>query len=266
MTRITLLTDFGTADGYAAAVKGVLATLAPGAVVDDASHEIPPGDVEAAAWALASYWHLYPPGTVHLVVVDPGVGGARRPLAARVDDRYFVAPDNGVLTRVFAERTNARVVEIRARGAMRAAVSNTFHGRDVFAPAAAWLARGDAFDGLGPAIRDPHLLPIPAPRISGDAAEGEVVHVDRYGNLITNIPETWVLGAIEVNIEGRPLGPLRRTYVEVEPGELVAVVGSAGMLEVAARDGSAAGVLGLGRGARVHVQRGGERRAGGAGG
>ncbi|HWV57870.1 MAG TPA: SAM-dependent chlorinase/fluorinase [Longimicrobiales bacterium] len=255
MNRVTLLTDFGTRDGYVAAVKGVLASMAPGVIIDDAGHDVPPGDVEAAAWALAAYWQLYPPETVHLVIIDPGVGGARRPLAARVRDRYFVAPDNGVLTRVLADTTGARIVEIRNRAAMRSTVSHTFHGRDIFAGAAAWLARGDALDDLGPSATEPHRFTLPVPRIGHDAVEGEVVHVDRYGNLITNISEAWALGATEITLGEWQVGAVRRTYADVAPGAPVALIGSVGLLEIAVRDGCAAEVLGAGRGTPVCVHR-----------
>src|SRR5690606_8452553 len=164
VTRITLLTDFGTADGYVAAMKGVIAARAPGVVVDDASHDVPPGDVAAAAWTLSRYWNLYPPGTVHVVVVDPGVGSERRALAAEVDGRLFVAPDNGVLTWVLAEAGDAAVVAIEAARLFRTPVSATFHGRDVFAPVAAELARRagagpsrfrEVLADLGPEVADP---------------------------------------------------------------------------------------------------------------
>lgn len=257
MRRITLLTDFGTADGYVGAVKGVIADRAPEAHVDDVSHDIPPGDIRAAAWALASYWRLYPPGTVHVAVVDPGVGGSRRALAAEVDERYFVAPDNGVLTRVLDDAGAATVVEIRHAGAMRATVSATFHGRDLFATAAAWLARGEPLDELGPAVADPVRLSLPQPTLGVETATGEVAHVDRFGNLITNIPSAWVRGAVGVSLAGVEVGPLRTTYVDVAPGELVALVGSAGLLEIAVRDGRASDVLGAGVGAPVVVRRSG---------
>lgn len=252
--RVTLLTDFGTGDGYVGAIKGVIASIAPAAPIDDASHDIPPGDVAAAAWTLARYWRLYPPGTVHLVVVDPGVGGDRRPLAAEVDGRLFVAPDNGVLTRVLAEAAPGGIFLIANERYRRSRVSATFHGRDLFAPAAAYLAQGIAPAELGPPVSDPVLLPLREPVRSGNRAIGEVVHVDRFGNLITNLPATWLAGAVDVRITGRSVGPLRRAYVGAAPGDLLALVGSADLLEVAARDASAAALLGVGRGETVIVE------------
>jgi len=260
--RITLLTDFGTADGYVAAMKGVLAERAPGAAVDDATHEIAPGDVTAAALALSRYWRLYPPGTVHVAVVDPGVGSGRRALAGLADGRYLVAPDNGLLTRVLDEAADVALVAIENPAHMRHPVSATFHGRDIFAPAAAWLASAGAgrpdparLAELGPAVRDPVRLPWPRPwRDAHGAAHGTVVHVDRFGNLITNLPRDWAPPGGAVRVDGVEVGPVRRTYADVPPGGLVALVGSAELLEVAVRDGSAAARLGKGRGAEVVVE------------
>jgi len=277
--RVTLLTDFGTADGYAAAMAGVIAAVAPAALVEHASHEIPPGDIGAAALALSRYAFLYPPGTVHLVVVDPGVGTDRRALAARIDGRFFVAPDNGVLTRVLEPRpgetgvagatgatgaTGAALVELvelveldPGRLDLTEPLSDTFHGRDLFAPAAARLARGDALEFLGHAFSgNPALLPWPRPERSDARIIGAVIQVDRFGNLITNIAASWLVGAgsgTRVEVEGVSAGELRRTYGDVAPGELLALRGSLGLLEVSVRDGSAADRLEAGRGARVTV-------------
>nr|PZN90793.1 MAG: hypothetical protein DIU52_06120 [bacterium] len=265
VTRITLLTDFGTADGYVAAMKGVIAARAPGVVVDDASHDVPPGDVAAAAWTLSRYWNLYPPGTVHVVVVDPGVGSERRALAAEVDGRLFVAPDNGVLTWVLAEAGDAAVVAIEAARLFRTPVSATFHGRDVFAPVAAELARRagagpsrfrEVLADLGPEVADPVRLPLPRPHRGPDHIAGEVIHVDRFGNLITNVPGEWLAPGARIRVAGGSAAPLVRTYADVAPGALAALVGSAGMLEVSVRDGSAAERLGVGRGASVRVEPG----------
>ncbi len=254
MPVVTLLTDFGTGDGYAASLKGVIASLCPEARVDDASHEIPPGDIEAGTWALGRYWRLYPPGTVHLAVVDPGVGTERKALAVRADERWLVAPDNGVLTRVLDEASAWAAVAIQERRWLREPVSRTFHGRDVFAPAAAHLAAGVPLEELGPAVRDPVRLALPGFTIAPEAIVGAVVHVDRFGNLVTNIPETWASSG-RIRVGGREVGALRRTYGEVAPGEVLALVGSAGLLEISVRGGSAAAVLGLGRGAEVRVER-----------
>ena len=253
MRRITLLTDFGTADGYVAAMKGVIASIAPETIVDDAAHDIPPGDVDAAAFALARYWRLYPPGTVHVVVVDPGVGTGRRAIAARVDGRFCVAPDNGVLSRVLDEVPAEAIVSIENPALRRDVVSATFHGRDIFAPAAAHLARGTALDAFGPPVDDPVLLPIPRPERLGRGIRGHVVAVDRFGNLITNVRGDWVDAGARVVVAGRDVGPLRRTYADVPPGGVLALVGSTGLVEVSVHGGSAAQELAAGRGTIVTI-------------
>jgi S-adenosyl-L-methionine hydrolase (adenosine-forming) len=251
--RVTLLTDFGTADGYAAAMKGVMASITPSVIIDDAAHDILPGDVRAAAWAVAAYWRRYPRGTVHVVVVDPGVGSGRRALALECDGRFLTGPDNGVFTRVLAEATAVCCVALENRAVMGDVVSSTFHGRDVFAPAAAHLARGFDFAALGPPVADPVCFTLPQPVLEEHgSARGEVVHVDRFGNLISNLPADLVAGAA-VRIAGTPV-PLVRTYADAAPGELLAVVGSRALLEVAVRDGSAAQRLGCGVGAAVTLR------------
>lgn len=256
MTRVTLLTDFGTADGYAAAMAGVLAAAAPDAVVESASHEIDPGDVYAAALSLSRYARQYPEGTVHVVVVDPGVGTSRRPLAARVDGRFYVAPDNGALSLVLRGAGRVEIVEILEPGIVGDDVSATFHGRDIFAPAAGYLARGEPLEELGPPVHDPKLLSIPEPERADGTLRGEVVHIDRFGNLITNIPGEWLGGSTEearVTVGRELIGPVRRTYGDVAAGALVALVGSIGLLEVSVRDGSAARRLDVDRGTPVTV-------------
>lgn len=254
MRRVTLLTDFGTVDGYAAAMAGVVASRARTAVVEHASHDIPPGDILAAALGLHRYAVLYPEGTVHVVVVDPGVGTARRPLAARIDARFYVAPDNGVLTLVLQRAESVEIVAVTEPGILRAA-SATFHGRDIFAPTAARLAQGAELAGLGEAVLDPALLSIPQPQRTDTGARGEILAADRFGNLITNIPAGWLESttdaAAQVTVAGQAAGPLRRTYGDVARGELVALIGSLGFLEISVRDGSAAARLGVGRGAEV---------------
>lgn len=252
--RIILLSDFGTVDGYPAAMRGVISTIAPGAVVADATHEIASGDVAAAAYVLARYARFHPPGTIHVAVVDPGVGSTRRALAARIDDQFYVAPDNGLLTRVLQHASSSRVVTIEAEAYRQRDVSATFHGRDIFAPAAAWLARGLPLDRLGAPIDDPVLLDLLQPQRIGDHVQGVVEYIDRFGNLITNIPAAWLDGSARVTIRGRDVGPLCTTYSDAMPGSPLALTGSDGMLEIAVRDGSAAAFLGVERNAAVDVR------------
>ena len=245
---ITLLTDFGTADGYVAEMKGVLFSLAPDTEIVDLSHDIPPQDVELARLTVARYWRRFPSGTVHLVLVDPGVGTARACLAVESEARYLVGPDNGVLSPALL-LPGARVVALP----VPLAAARTFHGRDVFAPAAAALAMGQVLDALGVAVDAPVVRRTKeAVRREDGAVVGEVIAIDRFGNAITNL-----LGARSgvVAAAGRPI-PIRGTYADVAPGAPVAISGSTGLLEIAVREGSAAASLGLVRGAAVVWYRG----------
>lgn len=254
MTHVTLLTDFGTRDGYVAAMKAVLASLAPEAQVSDAAHDLAQGDVHGGAIALLRYWRLYPPGSVHVVVVDPGVGTRRRAVAVHADGRFLVGPDNGVLSWALADAQRRRAVEIRQPVAGAPDASATFHGRDVFAPAAAHLARGEAVDSLGPPADDLVRLPRPVHEPAAGMVRGVVLAVDRFGNLITNIPAASLPPRVNVLVEDRDVGPLRRTYGDVEAGDVLALIGSLDTLEVSVRDGSAAQALGVERGAAVEAR------------
>jgi S-adenosylmethionine hydrolase len=242
---ITLLTDFGTADGYVGEMKGVLASLAPHAAVVDITHDVVPHDVEGARLALARYWRRFPDGTVHLVVVDPGVGGARDALAVSSEGRFFVGPDNGVLSPALLHG-DARCVSI----AIPAGAAPTFHGRDVFAPAAAHLATGASLESLGDTAEHPVIRRTPeATRRDDGAVQGEVITVDRFGNAVTNL---LAMRGGQVKVAGLSLA-LRRTYADAASGEAIALVGSSGLVEIAVRDGSAAEELGLKRGSAVEL-------------
>jgi S-adenosylmethionine hydrolase len=240
---VTLLTDFGTADGYVAEIKGVLLTQLPDVTIVDVTHEVPAHDVESARLTVARYWRRFPRGTVHLAIVDPGVGGTRAAMAVESDGRLLLGPDNGVLSPALLA-SGARAVRL---GVPQRA-SATFHGRDVFAPAAARLALGVALDDLGEPMHEPLVRRTPeARRLADGGVEGVVIAIDRFGNAITNL---LTLGTGAIEIEGRAL-PLRRVYEDVEPGAPVALVGSNGLVEIAVREGSAAERLGIRRGARV---------------
>lgn len=243
---ITLLTDFGTSDPYVGEMKGVLATRAPAATLIDISHTVPPGQVRTAAYLLGRAWHRFPPGTVHLVVVDPGVGTGRRALALAAHGHWFVAPDNGVLSPVLSPDHFPWLLPVPDGAAP------TFHGRDLFAPAAAALANGTPLTELGTPLSDPPvLLAPPTLRHEGKTIIGEVIHVDRFGNLITNLtPETVPPYAV-FEVEGVVVGPVRQTYGDVSRGELLAYRGAGGEIEIAVRDGSAATRLGIGAGGKV---------------
>jgi S-adenosylmethionine hydrolase len=245
---ITLLTDFGTADGYVAEMKGVLLSLAPDATVVDLSHDIPPQDIELARLTVARYWRRFPEGTVHVAVVDPGVGTSRRCVAVESDRRFLVGPDNGILSPALL-LSGARAAAL----AVPPSASRTFHGRDVFAPVAAALAQGTPLDSLGAPLDAPVVRRTrEAVRRDDGAVVGEVIAIDRFGNAITNL-----LGARSgvVAAGGRPV-PIRGTYADVALGAPVAISGSSGLLEIAVREGSAAATLGLTRGAPVVWYRG----------
>jgi len=258
---VTLLSDFGGAEAYAGAMKGAVLAANEAARVIDITHDAPAHDVGAAAWLLRGAYRYFPAGTVHVAVVDPGVGSARRPIAARAGDWYFVGPDNGVLTWPLRYESPAEVVVLEAPRYMRADVSSTFHGRDIFAPVAGHLAAGVPLARFGPRIDEPVLLDLPQERISEDAFSGDVVSINRIGNLITNIAGAALLAWLaetpgRVELCGKTVD-LRRTYSDAEAGILVALIESSGMLEVAVREGSAAERLGAGRGTPVRVTRAG---------
>jgi S-adenosylmethionine hydrolase len=256
---IALLTDFGTRDHYAGTMKGVALGICPDITFVDISHDVPPHDVVAGALELAAAYKYFPAGTIFLVVVDPGVGSTRRGIAADTGDYKFVAPDNGVLTAVFDEHAPKRVVELTERRYARPTVSRTFEGRDRFAPAAAWLAKGIELVALGRPAGATHRLDLPHATLDGDRIAGQVLRVDRFGNLITNIDRKTfdrLAGAqLEIQIGGRVVSKVVSAYTDASPGELCALFGSTDHLEIAANGASAAGELDLGRGAPVHVAR-----------
>jgi len=252
MAIVTLLTDFGTADSYVGEIRGVLLSLAPGVTVVDLSHAIPPGDVAAAAYVLERCWPSFPVGSIHLAVVDPGVGTSRAGLVIGAGGHFFVGPDNGLLGGA-SQRTEMPVIALP----VPAGASATFHGRDLFAPAAAALARGEPIESLGATHpHPPHRLTRVVPHHEGKVVVGQVIHVDRFGNLVTNLTPDLVPGYAVLEADSLPIGPLRATFGDVEPGSLVAYLGSGGTIEIGVRDGSAARRLGLGVGGKVRARLG----------
>jgi S-adenosylmethionine hydrolase len=243
---ITLLTDFGIQDSYVAEMKGVLLSRLPEAQLVDISHHVSPGDVRAAQYLLSRTWSHFPRGTVHVAVVDPGVGTERRALAAESGGHRFLAPDNGLLSFL---PEDARFVSLP----VPAGASHTFHGRDVFAPAAATLAAGESLEALGTAVTRPVRVPLPAPRRDGTAIVGEVIYVDRFGTLISNIEPSAVSPGARIRVGDVEVGTLQRTFADAARGALVAFVGSGGTIEIAVRDASAARKLGVGAGAEVRA-------------
>lgn len=256
---VALLTDFGTRDHYAGTLKGVVLNVCPDASLVDIAHDIPAHDVMAGALELAACYRYFPHGTVFLVVIDPGVGSSRRGIAADVGDYRFVAPDNGVLSAVFRESPPKKLVELTERKYALPTVSHTFEGRDRFAPAAGYLAKGIALVWLGKTIKDFQSIELAQASVLGDEVRGEVVRIDRFGNLITNIDrptfESCASGrSISIEAGSRDVPRLVATYAEAPHGELCALFGSTDHLEVAINGGDAAAALGAGRGTPVRVR------------
>lgn len=258
---VALYTDFGTSDVYAGVLRGIIRTMAPDAEVVDLTHGVPPGDLHVGAFMLLSAVPFLPRGTVHLCVVDPGVGSDRRIVAVRASGHTFVAPDNGVLAPVVEALGGATDLRyVTNEKLMRRRRSATFHGRDIMAPVVAHLVRGIDFAIVGDEAETLQPLPGFAPEIGDGRATGRVLHVDRFGNLVTNLlpgeldgsPGAWRLA-----VDGHVVERWGTTFSDVAPGELLVYPGSVGFLEVAARDGSAAEALGVGPGATVTAERGG---------
>jgi S-adenosylmethionine hydrolase len=257
---IALLSDFGSRDHYAGTMKGVMMGICPEATLVDLTHEIAPHDVLEGALQLGAAYRYFPAGTVFLAVVDPGVGSARRGIAAEAGEYRFVAPDNGVLSVVLRETPPRRVVELSERRFARPTVTRTFEGRDRFAPAAAWLAKGTQLAAFGRTITDYQRIDIPVADVRADALVGLVLHVDRFGNLVTNIDRRTFesfgrQGPIRIVAGATPVERLVSTYAEINAGEVCALFGSSDHLELAANSVSAATVLGLGRLAIVEIRR-----------
>jgi S-adenosylmethionine hydrolase len=262
---ITLTTDFGLSDSYVAQMKGAILTIAPDAILIDLTHKIPPQDCVAGSAVLADAVGAFPAGTIHLIVVDPGVGTGRRAVAVEArgesdaGELRFVAPDNGVLTRVLEGRTVRRAVRLTERRFWRESVSQTFHGRDVFGPVAAHWSRGIDIAEFGPPLESPIIkLSLPEPTCEGLTLRGEVIRTDAFGNLITNIPATRLPEAdrprLMVEIGTQRIVGISRAYQDRPAGELVAVIGSSGMLEIAVCCGHAGEVLAAWSGDKVVVR------------
>lgn len=256
---VALLSDFGFRDHYVGAMKGVVLNICPEATLVDISHEIPAHDVLTAALELAAAYRYFPTGSVFLVVVDPGVGSDRRGVAADAGDYRFVAPDNGVLTAVLGEQPPRRVVELTERRYARPTVSRTFEGRDRFAPAAAWIAKGVQLSALGRPLRDYRVLDIPAPDLADDRVVGQVLRIDRFGNVVSNIDRKAFdsvaqRGSIQIEVGPHVIGRLVETYTEIGEDEVCALFGGTEHLEFAASSSSAVERLGVERGAAVVVR------------
>jgi S-adenosylmethionine hydrolase len=257
---ITLLTDFGTRDAYLGSMKGVILSINPEANLIDLSHEVPPQDIRAGALILAAAAPFFPPGAIHLAVVDPGVGGDRRALAAHCQGCYWVGPDNGLFHFIFDQAPELTLVSLENPAYFRPQVSATFHGRDIFAPVAAHLSLGVDLDRFGPRITDPVILDLPQPVFAPGVITGEIIAVDRFGNLISNLRlaqlTAWLAQA-EIRLQAGPLTltGLARTYAQAAAGEFLALEGSHGFLEIACAQDNAARRLKAGVGLAVEIRK-----------
>lgn len=260
---ITLLTDFGHQDPFVGIMKGVILGLCPSAVLVDLCHETVAYDVLTGSFLLQSAVRFFPSGTIHVAVVDPGVGGARRPILAHIDEQFFVAPDNGLLSYPMARGGIRAIHAITSREYFLQPVSASFHGRDVFAPVAGHLARGVPPERFGPEIHDAVRLPIPQPRCEASGAlSGQVIRIDRFGNCITNIArediDAFVAGTargVRVLVNGRNVGGFVQCFGNAGPGGRGAIIGSAGYLELFVERGSLAQQWGIAPGATVRLEK-----------
>jgi S-adenosylmethionine hydrolase len=258
---VTLTTDFGLNDHFVGAMKGVILDIVPEAAIVDISHAVQAYDVLDGALAIAQAYSYFPTGTVHMVVVDPGVGTTRRPILASSDGYHFVAPDNGVLSMVYAREERIHVRHITSDHYFRQPMSSTFHGRDVFAPVAAYLAKMVDSHKFGDEIEDYVKFAAPKPKAAGEnRIRAVVLKVDRFGNLVTNVTPADVPAlfaakpsAFKIVVGSREITEIHSTYAEGSPGEVFGILGSMGYLEIAANRGAAAQITGAGKGAEVSI-------------
>jgi S-adenosylmethionine hydrolase len=245
---ITLTTDFGRADTYVAQMKGVILSINPAATIVDVTHEIPPQHIVRGSMALGEMWQSFPPGTIHVAVIDPGVGTSRGILGAKCDDRLFVLPNNGLLSHVLTNSPPDEVVELQNQTYWQASISPTFHGRDIMAPVAAHLSLGVRLSELGPFARDVQLLEFPSPQAEERRLTGQIIGIDGFGNLITNIEMVHVeqIGTAEFVVCCHPqqVDGISEIYGQHPSGRLIALIGSQGHLELAIVNGNAAVQLG----------------------
>jgi S-adenosylmethionine hydrolase len=261
-TIVTLTSDFGNKDSFAGSMKGVLLKINPQTQIVDISHEIGPQDIWEAAFTLKTAYNYFPKGTVHLAVVDPGVGSGRRPIIVVTESYYFVGPDNGIFSLIFQEAERLRVHHITASHYYLSSPGPTFHGRDIFAPVAAWLTKGIPSGNFGEEIEDYVKLNVPVPKKSPNGIDGHVIHIDRFGNLITNItftdiqtllPEGANAELISISTAGKEIKGLKNFYAESTPGEPGAIINSSGYLEIFLFKQNARTALSIKRGETVKL-------------
>jgi S-adenosyl-L-methionine hydrolase (adenosine-forming) len=254
--RICLITDFGTRDPYVAAIKGVILGIAPEATIEDLSHEIAPQDIIEGALFLAAAAPYWPEGTVFIAVIDPGVGTQRNALAVSAGGQYFLCPDNGLLSLYLQDHPLESAYAITNHAYLAPEISPTFHGRDIFAPAAAHLLKGVPIAELGDPLDRLALLDVPEIEwLGGDQLEGEIIHIDRFGNAITNVRREDLDGRtpFRVRTPANEIGCIVNTYGEAQPGHPLALFGSAGYLEIALREGNASTTLSLQKGDAIVI-------------
>ena len=253
---ITLTTDFGTSDHLVGAMKGVMLNINPAARIVDINHSVVPFDILDGALSIANAYSYFPPRTIHVVIVDPGVGTERRPILVSGEKHFFVAPDNGVLSTIY-EREPCTVRHITAEHYFLNPISPTFHGRDIFAPTAGWLSKTLQTEAFGEVVTDFVRFTMPKAKSSGQAVKGVVLRVDVFGNLMTNLTAdnfpagSLASGSIKLAVNGKQVVKFAQTFASGNPGEPIAVLGSAGYVEIAVNRGSAARTLGVNRGAEV---------------
>lgn len=255
MSIITLLTDFGAQDYFTGAMKGVILSINPAAAIIDITHEIPPQDIQAAAFNLLSCYKDFPAGTIHVAVVDPGVGSNRRAILVECADQFFVGPDNGLVSWIIEREGKFVARQITGDHFFRKPISPTFHGRDVFAPVAGALSKGVAPEEIGPVMDNPVMLPALSPSASGRGLEGSIIHIDRFGNCITSfttehVNEERIAAGAKLLVSERQIGSFRRFFADQggPESELFMLIGSVGFVEIAAQNASAAEILSAKRG------------------
>lgn len=255
---ITLTTDFGLADQYAGAMKGAVLSINSDVSIVDITHLVPPHDILAGAMALQDASGYFPQGSIHVCVVDPGVGGKRRPVLIQTDKYFFVGPDNGVLTLAAQESKIKRIIHLTEKRFFLKDVSAVFHGRDIFAPVAAHLSLGVKPSSFGPGIKSLTPLQIPCPLKKGDTITAEIIHIDRFGNLITNVPAKDLpedgRRDATIKIKGLLIKGVKASYCGVKEGEPIALIGSSGRLEIAVNGGSGARFFKAGAGCKVEIK------------
>ncbi len=255
---ITLLTDFGTKDSYVASIKGVILSINPHCLVVDITHQVSPHDIQEGAFILANAYSYFPKGTIHLSVVDPGVGGARKPILLVTQNYFFIGPDNGLFTLVAQKERVTQVVVLTEQRYFLSKVSKTFHGRDLFAPVAAYLSMGIKPEAFGPILDSWVEIDFENPRIRGRAFIGKILHIDAFGNLISNIDHQKLFNHVRgdsfvVRVGEKSIQGLKKAYWEGKKNEPMALIGSGGFLEVSMREGNAQKALKVKRGDRIVV-------------